>query len=396
MRGISPGHWLTRGMGERARPFALVFVLGTFFFWASLYTYVPILPAYVERVSGSIGIAAWVVGAYGLTQLVFRLPLGMWSDRVGARKPFVLAGFVATMISGIGMALVRAPILLFAFRALSGVAAATWTPLTVLFAAYYTRPNPQHAMAILQVTSGIAQIVAALLGGWVAGQWGWTAAFYAGAVLAVVGLACMAAVPDEPHGEAPRIVALSTVLRIARNPIVGSASVVAALGQFGFYVTVNAFTPIYAVRLGASPEALGVLAMVSLVPYTVAPIVGDTLDVTGVRGRHLVCAGYGVVAATTLVIPFIDSLPLLMLSQAIGGLGRGLVFPFLMSRSIQAVAPSERATAMGFFQATYALGMTAGPWIAGWVSGWLGLGGVFVATAGLMAFAAVYALARLP
>lgn len=390
------GHWLTRGIGERARPFALLFVLGTFFFWASLYTYVPILPAYVERLSGSVGIAAWVVGAYGLTQLAFRLPLGMWSDRVGARKPFVLAGFVAAMVSGVGMALVRAPVLLFVFRALSGMAAATWTLLTVLFAAYYTPQNPQRAMTILQIASGTAQIVAALLGGWVAGQWGWTAAFYAGAVLAVLGFACMAAVPDEARGESRPAVTVSTVVRIAHNSVVRSASVAAALGQFGLYVTVNAFTPIYAVRLGASPEVLGVLAMVSLVPFTVAPILGDALGVAGFRGRHLVSAGYLVVAATTLVIPFIDSIPVLMLSQAIGGIGRGLVFPFLMSCSIEAVAPGERATAMGFFQATYALGMTAGPWIAGWLSGWLGLGGVFVMTAGLMGFAAVYSLARLP
>lgn len=215
-------------------------------------------------------------------------------------------------------------------------------------------------------------------------------------MLAVLGFACMAAVPDEARGESRPAVTVSTVVRIAHNSVVRSASVAAALGQFGLYVTVNAFTPIYAVRLGASPEVLGVLTMVSLVPFTVAPILADALVVAGFRGRHLVSAGYLVVAATTLVIPFIDSIPVLMLSQAIGGIGRGLVFPFLMSCSIEAVAPGERATAMGFFQATYALGMTAGPWIAGWLSGWLGLGGVFVTTAGLMGFAAVYSLARLP
>jgi MFS family permease len=320
----------------------------------------------------------------------------MWSDRLGTRKPFVLAGFVATMVSGIGMALVHAPLQLFAFRALAGVAAATWTPLTVLFAAYYTRPSPHHAMAILQATSGLAQIVAALVGGWAAGHWGWTAPFYAGAALAAVGLACMSAVPDDTRNKPTRTVTLSIVLRLAHNPVARSAAVIAALGQFGFSVTVNTFTPIYAARLGASPEVLGVLAMVTLVPFTAAPIVGDTLLLAGVRGRYLVFGGYVVLTATTLVIPFIASIPLLMLSQGIGGLGRGLVFPFLMSCAIQAVAPSERATAMGFFQATYALGMTAGPWITGWLSGWLGLDGVFVVTAGLMGVAAVYSLRRLP
>jgi MFS family permease len=391
-RRRAPWAPLTRGIAEGARPFAPLFIVGTVLFWASLYTYVPILPAYIERLSGSLEVVAWVVGAYGLTQLAFRIPLGMWSDRVGARKPFVLVGLVAAMVSGVGMAVVDAPILLFALRALAGAAAATWGLLTVLFAGYYVPPNPHRAMTIMQVASAVAQIAAALLGGWVASRWGWTAPFYAGALLAMLGLACMAAVPDEARAEARARISALTVVRIAQVRAVAGASIVAALGQFGFWVTVNGFTPIYAVRLGATPETLGILTMVSLVPYAVAPILGDALLVLGVREGHVVSAGYLVVGAATLAIPFIHSIPLLMLSQAIGGVGRGLVFPILMSCTIAAVAPSERATAMGFFQATYALGMTTGPWVAGGLVAWLGLGGVFIMTAGLMGLAAVIAL----
>jgi MFS family permease len=377
-----------RGVAEGPRSFAPLFIMGTILFWASLYTYVPILPAYIERLSGSLQVVAWIVGAYGLTQIVFRMPLGMWSDRIGARKPFVLAGLVASVVSGVGMAIVSAPILFFVLRALAGAAAATWGLLTVLFASYFAPPNPHRAMTVMQVASALAQIAAALLGGWVAAHWGWTAPFYAGAVLAMFGLACMAVVPDEAGIKPQRRVTVLTVVRIVRLRAVASASIAAALGQFGFWVTVNGFTPIYAVRLGASPETLGILAMVSLVPYAAAPILGDMLLVLGIRGSHLVSAGYLVVGAATLVIPFIHSIPMLMLSQAIGGVGRGMVFPFLMSCTIQAVAPGERATAMGLFQATYAVGMTMGPWIAGGLVVWLGLGGVFAVTAGLMVLAA--------
>jgi MFS family permease len=382
---------LTRGIAEGPRPFAPFFIAGTILFWASLYTYVPILPAYVERLSGSLEIVAWIVGAYGLTQLVFRMPLGVWSDRIGARKPFVIVGLVASMVSGVGMAIANAPILLFALRALAGAGAATWGLLTVLFASYFAPPNPHRAMTVMQVASALAQIAAALLGGWAASHWGWTAPFYAGAVLAMLGLACMAVVPDEVGIEAQTRVSALTVVRIARVRAVASASITAALGQFGFWVTVNGFTPIYAVRLGASPETLGILAMVSLVPYAAAPILGDMLLVLGVRESRIVSAGYLVVGAATLAIPFIHSIPVLMLSQAIGGVGRGLVFPILMSMTIQAVAPGERATAMGLFQATYAVGMTMGPWVAGGLVASLGLGGVFIMTAGLMGLAAVIA-----
>ncbi len=383
---------LTRGIAKRTRPAARVFVAGTVLFWASLYTYVPILPAYVEQLSGSLQAVAWVVGAYGLTQLAFRLPLGVWSDRLGTRKPFVLAGLLASMVSATGMAVARTPVLLFAFRALAGTAAATWGLLTVLFAGYFAPPNPHRAMTIMQVASALAQIAAALLGGWAASRWGWTASFYAGAVLAALSLACLAAVPDETRAQPRTWITAATVVRIASVPVVAGASIAAALGQFGFWVTVNGFTPIYAVRLGASPDVLGILAMVSLVPYALAPILGDAVLVLRLRERHVVALGFLVVAVTTLAIPAIQSIPLLMLSQAIGGVGRGLVFPILMSSTIEAVAPGERATAMGFFQATYALGMTTGPWAAGWLVTSLGLGGVFVMTASLMALAAVLAL----
>jgi MFS family permease len=181
----------------------------------------------------------------------------------------------------------------------------------------------------------------------------------------------------------------------ARVRAVVAASVVAALGQFAFWVTVNGFTPIYAVRLGASPETLGLLTMVSLIPYALAPMLGDSLRALHVRERHLVFAGYLVVAAATLAIPFIHSIPMLMLSQGIGGIGRGVVFPALMSCAIEAVAPGERATAMGFFQAVYALGMTLGPWIAGALVAGVGLGGVFVLTAALTAVGAVIGLVLL-
>lgn len=395
MTAAAPARWasLARGIAEGRRRAAALFVVGTFLFWGSIYTYVPILPAYVERVSGSLQVVAWVVGAYGFTQLALRIPLGVWSDRSGARKPFVVAGLVVAVVSGLGLALGHAAGSLIVFRGLAGVAAATWAVFTVLFADYFTPADSHRAMTIMQVASGVGQIAAALLGGWVAASWGWTAPFYAGALLAVLGLACVAGV-SEPAGRSParQRVTAATVLRIARRRVVVGASIIAALAQCGFWATVNGFTPIYAVRLGASLEVLGVLAMMSLVPYAAAPILGDTWFVRRCRPRHLVSLGCLVAAVATFAIPFIDSIPWLMLSQAIGGLGRGLIFPVLMTCTLEAVEPRERATAMGIFQATYAVGMMLGPWTAGWLVAWTDLGGVFVSMAALTGFAAGIAL----
>jgi MFS family permease len=76
-------------------------------------------------------------------------------------------------------------------------------------------------------------------------------------------------------------------------------------------------------------------------------------------------------------VPFIESVPLLIASQGLVGLGRGIFFPVLMALSIQGVSSSERATAMGVFQSLYAIGMLVGPLALGFLADGMGLDSVF-------------------
>ena len=64
-------------------------------------------------------------------------------------------------------------------------------------------------------------------------------------------------------------------------------------------------------------------------------------------------------------------------TQVMSGTGRGLAYPLLMGLSIRSVKPADRATAMGVFQAVYALGMFAGPASTGMLGDAFGLTAVF-------------------
>ena len=100
-------------------------------------------------------------------------------------------------------------------------------------------------------------------------------------------------------------------------------------------------------------------------------------------------------AAMTAAIPLVPTLalgiglqqtaalPLLILTQSIAGLARGLLQTNLMSQSILAVPSAERATAMGVFQAVYASGMLLGPLVGGRLADAVGLNALFW-LAGLM------------
>ncbi|GAA3322733.1 hypothetical protein GCM10020331_043790 [Ectobacillus funiculus] len=51
-----------------------------------------------------------VLGSYGLTQMLLRVPLGIWSDRIGKRKVFILLGMLCATLSSLGFTFDSSPL----------------------------------------------------------------------------------------------------------------------------------------------------------------------------------------------------------------------------------------------------------------------------------------------
>ncbi|HHV63013.1 MAG TPA: MFS transporter [Firmicutes bacterium] len=372
---------------EEAASGILLAVL-TIVFWASLYLYVPILPSYTQFIGGSLTIVGIVTGSYGFTQLILRIPTGIWSDRLGLRKPFVVAGFVAATGSAVGLALSRTPYLLVVFRAFSGVAATTWVAFTILFSSYFNPREATHAMSTIVFCNSLGQTLATFIGGLIAERYGWLAPFLGAAMLGGFGTLCSLALKEKRKvsGEA---LSIAHLMQVGKDTRLLYVSFLGALTQYVTFATVYGFTPLYASRIGASKAELGILSLVTLVPYTVASLIGGTWLARYMEEGKIAAIGSLVAGLTTIIIPVIETLPFLYISQAIGGFGRGLVYPVLMGLSIQAVEPDRRATAMGFFQSIYSLGMFLGPTISGAIGENIGLPGVFITASGICFLAAV-------
>ncbi|MDG0793640.1 MFS transporter [Cohnella ginsengisoli] len=97
-------------------------------------------------------------------------------------------------------------------------------------------------------------------------------------------------------------------------------------------------------------------------------------------------------ALCTALIPFSGSFAGLLATQAVNGVAQGLYLPLLLGLAIKNIRPSERATAMGFYQSVYAIGMFAGPYLAGWLNAGGGLKAGFAFGAAIAVAAAVIAL----
>jgi MFS family permease len=378
----------------RSRQIA-IFYVATFLFWSSTYVYMPVLAVHAQKNLGaSMALVGIIVGSYSLAQFALRVPMGIWSDRIGRRKPFMVAGMVAAAVAGAGLALSNVPEWLVVWRGMSGVTAAAWVAFTVLFCSYYPFDQTTRAMGYLTFVAGASQMVATYSGGFIAQEWGWTVPFYVAAGLGVLGTIAVLPLAEKPLVE-KRSATVGQMVAIGTVPMLLAVSVVAMLGSWTLWATSNGFSLVYAEQLGANRSDLGMLTTVVQLSYTVCTI-GSAFLAERIGLKWAVILGVGLQAVGALAVPWTDSLLLVGLTQAIGGAGRGISYPLLMSLSIRDVSPSDRATAMGVFQAIYAIGGFLGPVSTGFLGDTFGMNSIFFVAAAAAVLGVIVVARRVP
>ncbi|MBE82604.1 MAG: hypothetical protein CME21_08555 [Gemmatimonadetes bacterium] len=380
--------WSPPPKGARA-----CFLTCTSIFWFAHYTYVPILAPYAEHRGGSFEIIGLIVSAYGLAQLILRLPLGLLSDRLGRRKPFISLGFFAAGVAGLGLALSPSPEWMVVARFVSGISACAWVAFTVLYSTYYPPHQLVRAMGHIAFCNGLSIMSASFLGGILADHLGWLAPFWGSAVFGFAGTLLSLFLSEQPS--APERLSLRASLTILKRPTLKWASIVAALGIYTVFTAGFGFLPNFAIALGATKTQLGILSSITLLMGSIAGLNANRFAARLLGPRKSIVIAYSIATLTIAIIPHTTSVYHLFLLQACTGFARGTAYPILMSLVILDIPDRDKATAMGFFQAVYSIGMFLGPVVSGQIGGMFGYTALFTSSA-LVAAASVVAAFKLP
>lgn len=375
----------------------LIFTVATVLYWTTLYIYVPILTPFLQDRGLSMGWIGLIVGSYGLTQLAIRFPLGIYSDRMRRRKPFLIAGMLAGLVS-CGLFVLggswEAPL---AGRLVAGICASSWVPFTVLYASYFRPDQSTHAMGNLSFLTVIGQLIGMCASGWIADAGGWNASFLTGIGIAAAGTIVSLWI-REPRTATPAAKPVSKFSWsiIGRSPLLLLVSLLALLAHCILFITMFGFTPLRAVELGASEAQLTLLVVAFMVPHAIISLGTGRWFAPRFGSRTVITVGFLLSAACTAAIPFSPSLPWLLATQAINGAAQALYLPLLLGLAIRDTPSNERATAMGFYQSVYSIGMFAGPYLAGWLNDAGGLKAGFLFGAAIGAVSAGIAWFRAP
>jgi len=366
----------------------ILFHFCTIFFWASVYIYMPILAPYTKMVSGSLQAVGWVMGAYGLSQFLLRIPVGILSDRLRRRKPFILLGFIFEGVACLGLIFSSTAAGLFLSFFTAGMAASMWVVFIVLFSSYFPMGQIVQSTSLIIFSSRLSHVISNYAGGAIAEAWGWTAPFYAGGILALLGFLLATGI-TERRPEKDSAISFKKLLLVGRSRRLLTISLLGFLLQFATFSSTYGFTPVYVQQIGATKAELGIL----LFSFTFSSILATLLSGTYLRRtkpeRSFILLGFFLIAGSVVFTPLISHLHILYIIQAINGIGVGLAFPLLMGLAIEPIPGEQQGTAMGFFQSLYAAGMSLGPLVSGFIGHYLGLSSIFFLS-GILSLLAVF------
>ncbi|WP_077623380.1 MFS transporter [Sediminibacillus massiliensis] len=357
----------------------LVFWLAIFCFWFSTYIYIPTFGVYLETTGLSYSAIGIILGSYGITQIILRLPLGVFSSGLEQlRKILLFVGFLLAVVSGLCLVFFDSFTFILIARLLAGVTASMWVMATILYSQYFSDDRASQAMGVMQFLTVFAQLVSMILCGFLVDYYGWEFPFWIGTVTAFVGAILILFVKEyKPVRQPPKISFKEIFHKTITLKRLKTVTTLSLIGHAILFITIFGFSPIYAVRIGFSEQEIIWLVTAFFVPHALASLFLAFYNLPAKYNQLILGSSFLVTGLFLFIIPQSDSILNLITAHIVTGLLLGLVLPILLGEVVVISTPELKLSAMGFYQSFYALGIFLGPIAAGEVAHRLGLSEVF-------------------
>jgi MFS family permease len=338
----------------------------------------PFVPLYLASLGAPAAVVGLVLGTAGLAPLLISVHAGAVSDERGpvwvAKASLVVVALAAAILVGVhsipavalGCALIGVGNIGFAVSPQAIVAAVSAPATRVRDYSYYF------------LWGSVGSVLGPLVGGIVAGRFGYLAVFALVGLLMAPGFAIAALMRDVRSDHRPRA-SLATAHTLAgqalRQPGVSAILFITFIVACGQQLQ-QSFFPLYLGKVGLSATRIGiVVAMTSL----------SSILVRSLLSRGVLRFGYVALLLTAValaaislgVTPLVQRFWPLMGVSALMGVSSGFTQPLTMSLIIESVGAEFWGMAIGLRQAVQRLAQVVSPVAFGLVITGLGIGAGF-------------------
>lgn len=344
----------------------LLILLTATVFWFSQYLFIPYQTPYLYALGVIPTVVGIVVGAYGFSQMLLRVPVGLMADSVGKHRRFILLGVCASGAASLFRALCSGVTGFLIGSLLSGLAAAMWISFMVLFFAYFSPEELQKAAGLIVGANNLGILIGFIVGAILFDRVGMRFLCLLSSTAAALALV-PALLIREPQREFQRL-PLSELTSVFRDRRLILFALLALIQQGIQISTSMSFTTQVAKSLGASGFQIGICSILYILTAVLSSYAITTKAFRRIRVSVWIPAILACLMIYCLLVPNLPSVGWIDTVQILSGLSTGILFSLCTSEAMKNVPAEKHSSAMGFFQAVYALGMTLFPILTGTVS----------------------------
>lgn len=343
-------------------------------------------------VAKDFGLNNTQIGALGsglsLTWALGACLIGYWSDKMGVRKPFLLAFLLIYSVCSIFSGLSPSFWPLFASRVLMGAVEGPFLPICLAFIAAAS-PDQRRGLnsGIVQNVFGsvLGNALAPILVVWIAVHWGWRESFYFAGLPGLILFLIVWKFVDEPPRMAdpvPAAAPSAAEAGLGRKLANGAVEILSMLKErnialcaamspllIGMLVLTAIFFPLYLTKVrGYSNETMSyIMSITGLCPAIGAVIITGISDRIGRKVPMIVGATLTALAPLAAVY-FQGSVTMLTALMFLGTLGVGMMPLYMGVVPAETLKSRNIAAAMGV---VVMIGELTGGVVAPVVAGWL-------------------------
>ena len=353
----------------------------------------PLGPLYAQQLHLSRVQLGELFAASGFSTLLVVLPIGLFSDRIGARRLSVGAAWLIA-VSSLGQGLAHAFWLLLVSRAVFGIAfGIVWTAAVAYLSDGGAVERRSARLGATIPVSGVAVSIGPAFAGVLAAQAGVGIPFALIAALAVLIAVALSRWPVLTPPVTRAAASSASIWRSARRGrLVVAPVVIMVIAGLTNSVT-NLLVPIQLRANGVSINAISVLLAVAAILYILASVSVSRL---GVRAATVRAAGFATLAmGASLALPVSagTTVPLaafVLVRSSLHATMTTIAYP--IAAAAGEAAGVGAATALGFTNAGWATSSVVGPLVAGAIAQSAGNRAAFAALVPLTLVAAAWLL----
>ncbi|NLD86201.1 MAG: MFS transporter [Actinomycetales bacterium] len=354
----------------------------------------PVLPQFAQSFNVSVTAASVVVSAFAFFRLVFAPAGGFLVDKMGERWVY-MTGLLIVAVSTLATGLAQGYWQLLLFRGLGGLGSTMFTISAMALLTRLSPPGARGRIAGLYATAFLIGNIGGPVIGGVLAEFGMRVPFfvYAGSLIVATGVVAVflrggrRRVPGDDVAEQPPML-LPEALSHSGYRAALVSSFVNGWSSFGVRV---AIVPLFAAATFEDGARIAGLALASFAVGT-AVVISLAGYLTDRYGRKpLVLGGLVVSGVATIALGWSDTVPLLVGTSVVAGMGAGVLNP-AQQAAVADVIGADRAggKVLATFQMASDSGAILGPVVVGLVVDRLGY------TTGFVVSGVMLMLATLP